>query len=398
LDHSSELIDDNMLIEDIQIKQINGDRIELSAMCDGHSLHYRLPASRFCRQAVGDAVVLSTLAPAMRAGSTIRLPDGIAVSSRLAANLDGIQRVYMSWNDRLKKVRLESTLYEPVPAPVDAGVALFYAGGVDSSYSLISHLDEVDALIIAFGFDHTMSDVEIANSLDRNGRFARRFGKELVAVETNHSRFVRDLGVSRTFIFGATLASSAVLLGLRRCYIASSHSAANVMPDGSNPVLDHRFSNGVTEIIHDDVSVTRLDKTWGVARRKDILENLRVCWELPNENCGVCPKCVRTMTALRLCGATGPFPPLDDVRRISAMAAHSEVEYVVSMIMAAHAKGERAIERELRKGLRGHDWNEALRYFDQALLGGRLRQLRRRYRDAEADLVKIELRPDLDLR
>jgi hypothetical protein len=385
-----------MLIEDVRIKPIDRDRVEVSAMCAGHSLHYRIPAKGFLRQSVGDALVLSVLAPAMRAGSSLQLPDDVPVSSQLAANLDGIQRVWMSWNADLKKVELNASLYDP--APSHGPVGLFYAGGVDSSFSLLSHLDELDVLIIAFGFDHTLSEAEIAANLDRNTPFARHLGKELIPVETNHSRFVRELGVSRTFVFGATLASIALLLGLRRCYIASSHSAANVIPEGSNPVLDHRFSNGVTEIIHDDISVTRLEKTWAVAGRKDILENLRVCWEFPNENCGACPKCVRTMTALLLCGATGPFPPLGDVRRIGAMAAHSEVEYVVSMLMAAHANGDRETERELRRGLRKHDWNEALRYLDRALLGGRLRRLRRRNRDSESGLVKVELRPDLDLR
>ncbi len=384
-----------MLIEDVRIKPIDRDRVEVGAMCDGHSLYYRIPAKSFLPRSVGDALVLSALVPAMRAGSSLQLPDDIPVSSQLAASLDGIQRVWMSWNVGLKKVELNASLYDP--APSDGPVGLFYAGGVDSSFSLLSHLDELDVLIIVFGFDHTMSEAEIAASLDRNGGFTQHLGKELIAVETNHSRFVRELGVSRTFVFGATLASIALLLGLGRCYIASSHSAANVMPDGSNPVLDHRFSNGVTEIIHDDVSVTRLEKTWAVAKRDDLLGNLRVCWEFPNENCGACPKCVRTMTALRLCGATGPFPPLGDLRRIGAMAARSEVEYVVSMLMAAHANGDHEIERELRKGLRKHDWNEALRYLDQALLGGRLRRLRRRNRDAESDLVKIELRPDLYL-
>lgn len=332
----------------------------------------------------------------MRAGSPIRLPDEVPVSSQLASNLDGIQRIWTSWNAGLKKVRLEASIYEPTPA--SDGVGLFYAGGVDSSYSLISHLDEVDVLVIAFGFDFMMSEDETGKSIERNGRFAQRLGKELAPVETNHSRFVFDLGVSRTFVFGATLACIGLLLGLRRCFIGSSHSAANMRPEGSHPVLDYRFSNGVTEIIHDDVSVSRLEKTWAVAMRPDFLDNLRVCWEVPNDNCGACPKCLRTMTALRLRGVGGPFPPLDDIRRIRTMAAHTEVEYVVSMLMAAHVNGDREITRELKKGLRRQDWKEALRYFDQAFLGGRLRRLRRRFVDAEANLVKVDLRPDLDIR
>jgi hypothetical protein len=276
-------------------------------------------------------------------------------------------------------------------------VSLFYAGGVDSSYSLISHIDEVDVLIVAFGFDFTMSEDQMAKSIERNGRFAHHLGKEFIPLETNHSRFVSSLGISRTFVFGATLACMGLLLGLRRCFIASSHSAAYMRPDGSHPLLDYRFSNGVTEFIHDDVSISRLEKTWAVATRPDFLRNLRVCWESPNENCGACFKCLRTMTALHLRGVSGPFPPLKDIRRVRTMAAHTEVEYVISMLMAAHHNGDHEIARELKKGLRRQDWKEALRYFDQALCGGRLRRLRRRFLDAEAHLVKVDLRPDLDV-
>ena len=383
-----------MLIDDVQIEMNNGDRVDVRAMCGGHSLEFHLPASRFCQQSVGDALVLSVLAPAMRAGSTIRLPSDIPVSSQLARNLDAIQRIWISWNAGLNKVGLEASIYQPAPA--SSGIGLFYAGGVDSSYSLISHLDEVDGLVIAFGFDFTMSEDEMRKNVDRNRRFANDLGKDFIQVGTNHSRFLSELGISRTFGFGATLASMGLLLGLKRCFIASSHSVAYMRPDGSHPLLDYRFSNGATEFIHDGVSVSRLDKTWAVADRPDFLRNLRVCWENPNENCGECYKCLRTMTALQLREISGPFPPLD-INRVRAMAAHTEVEYVVSMVMAAYHNGNRELALELKKGLRRQDWKEALRYVDQALCGGRLRRLRRRFLDDEAHLVKVDLRPDLDV-
>jgi hypothetical protein len=300
----------------------------------------------------------------------------------------------MSWNTGLKPVQVQSQIYEPVAS--SDGVGLFYAGGVDSSYSLISHIDEVDLLVLTFGFDFTMSEDDMKQSIVRNGTFAKRLGKALVSVETNHSRFVTSLGVSRSFMFSATLASIGLLLGLRKCFIASGHSAANMRPDGSHPVLDFRFSNGVTEVVHDDVSVSRLEKTWAVARHPDILENLRVCWESHNKNCGHCSKCLRTMTALKLRGIEGPFPRVHDIRRIGTMAANTEREYVISMFLAAKSQGDSEVARQLKKGLRRQDWKEALRHIDYALLGGRLQRLRRRFLGAEAQLVKANLRPDLD--
>lgn len=369
------------------------DRVELSTSFAGSVVRYQLPARRLSRQAIGDALLASVLVPAMRMGSSIRLPDELAVSTVLAKEIEGIQRVLIGWNPSLKKVQLEARFYEPAPAAGPVG--LFYAGGVDSSYSLLANLEKIDVLVIVFGFDHTMSEQEARESIERNGRFAERLGKELVVVETNHSRFLADLGVSRTFAYAATFAAIAELLGLRRCYIASSHSSSHMRPDGSHPALDYRFSNGATEIVHDDISVSRLEKTWAVAKHPELLQNLRVCWEFPSHNCGECPKCLRTMTALRLCDAKGPFPPFD-VRRVRDMAAQSEVEYVISMLMAAHTQGEVEIERELRKGLRRHDWGEMLRYLDHALTGGRFLRLRKS-RSPEADLVKVNLRPDIDL-
>ena len=78
--------------------------------------------------------------------------------------------------------------------------------------------------------------------------------------------------------------------------------------------------------------------------------------------------------------------------------AVQEAQWVeLRMLMAAHERGDVEVERELRRGLRRHDWNNALRYLGQALFRGGLRRLRRRYRDAELDLAKVELRPDLEL-
>jgi hypothetical protein len=151
-----------MIVEDVRIASIAGDRVELRAICGGKPLFYRVPESRFRCDAVGDVLVLSTLVPAMRARSTIQLPPQFSVSSRLASNLPKMQRVWSSWNSSLKQVSLEASTHDVRPAAT--GVGLFYGGGVDASYSLIVHLDEVDFLVLAFGFDFSFSQREIRES------------------------------------------------------------------------------------------------------------------------------------------------------------------------------------------------------------------------------------------
>jgi hypothetical protein len=383
-----------MELHSVAAAEDGAGHVAVRASAGDARLEVRLPSSRFNRRALGDALVLSALVPAMREGGTLRLPPDVPVSSRLVAALPAIQRICCHWNARLQEVALDAAACEAEPA--GTGTALFYAGGVDSSYSLIEHEAEVDALVVVFGFDMHMDDDEMARSRARNTAFARSLGKEILFVESNHRVFMRDLGVSRTFVYGAMLASIALLMGFRRCHIASSHSVGHLRPEGSHPMLDPLYSNGTTTIVHDDVTVSRLQKTRAIAGRPEILGNLRVCWDQPDENCGACLKCLRTMAALRLCGATGPFPSLADLASVRRMASHTELDYVVEMAVAAHRQDDRELLRELRRGLRRHDFREALRHLAYAVTG---RKIRRPARGRDPlGLVKFDLRPDLDLR
>ena len=81
-----------MRIEQVQIAPIGDESLEFSATYNGQRLFYRIPAKHFHEQAMGDALLLSTLGPAMIAGLPLQVPDEYAVSSQLVANLDAIQR------------------------------------------------------------------------------------------------------------------------------------------------------------------------------------------------------------------------------------------------------------------------------------------------------------------
>lgn len=388
-----------MKVENVRVESLKDGRIELRAAWGDQEFYYRLPSDSFNHEAIGDALLLSTLAPAMRRGAPLIIPKDYPVSSYLLGHLDRLQRIWRSWNSMFQLISVDCEAYDPKSASPGTGVGLFFSGGVDSIYSFICHQDEVDKLIVVFGFDFSFTQEEIDQSVERNGRFAEEFGKRLVWIDTNHSQFVLKAGVSRTFVFGAQLSTMAMLLGLRTCYLASGHSAANMRPDGSHPIVDYLFSNGVTEIIHDDVSVVRLDKTMAIAERPEMHKYLRVCWEDNNENCGVCSKCVRTMAALRLAGVQGPFPPVKNAKVFRLMAGKTEVEYLVDMALAAHEKGDRELFRELKKCLAAHDRDQAIRYFDQGYLNNFLRGLYRFFkREKIGDRAHFNLRPDLDLK
>lgn len=383
-----------MLVENVSIERIENSRLEVKAVCGGEDLYFRFPGARFRQEGVGDAILLSTLLPAMVGGSDVKIPHEFPVSSRLAKNLDWIQEVWKSWNSNLKKVSVDAAYYDP--DAVGSGVGLFYAGGIDSAYSLCVHQEEVEVLICCYGFDFGFTPETIQKSIARNGKVAEKLGRELIPVESNHSQFVRKFGISRTYGFAAALSAIAHMLGLERCYIASTHSVANLRPDGSHPSIDCFFSNGVTEIIHDH-NVSRFTKTVEVAKHPPLLENLRVCWNSHEDNCGYCSKCVRTMVALQLVGAAGPFPPLKDKKQLIKMAADTEMEFVIELVVAAHEKGDKEIVQLLKKGLRASDRKEMLKSLDNALFGGKLRKRLSQMTDPDVDLITWNLRPDLEI-
>lgn len=131
--------------------------------------------------------------------------------------------------------------------------------------------------------------------INRIRPFAKSFGKELVPIETNLFHLERAFRMMRILSHGSCLTATALALGFRAVYIPSSHPYSEMFAWGSHPVTDRLWSNGCTELIHDGAGYHRTEKIAEMAANRRILDNLIVCWNKPNENCGTCGKCLRTM-------------------------------------------------------------------------------------------------------
>jgi hypothetical protein len=73
------------------------------------------------------------------------------------------------------------------------------------------------------------------------------------------------------------------------------------------------FADEAIEVVHDGCEASRAEKTKLIANDPMVLQHLRVCWEKTEGtyNCGVCEKCLRTMTPLYGLGklsAASTFP------------------------------------------------------------------------------------------
>jgi hypothetical protein len=249
---------------------------------------------------------------------------------------------------------IEVSAPEGEPPPPTDITGSFFSGGVDSWYGVLTALEDdpqtppLTHLVFSRDFFPTdeWSDDVVRDRAQATRRAAAPTGCRFVEVGTNQKR---DFG-------GAQLTTMALALGFRRMLIPSGVMRGELIPGGTHPVLDYRYSSERTEIVHYG-DANRLDKTARVARSRDALETLFVCRvkddRLTEANCCRCEKCVRTMLGLHIVGAlddapTFPLPleprALTD-RRIRPSRRHQWREML-------HALGTGRQDRELAAAIR----------------------------------------------
>ncbi len=323
------------------------------------------------------------MAVALPAAMKLGLPLHVEgpVSPQLLASIPSIQAIYHAWNPDWRVIPVSAEPAQPAPHG-SGGVACFFSGGVDSFYTLLKHLDEIDALIFIHGFDISLDNTPFRARVSAAVReVAAACAKPLIEVETNLKEFVIRHSPWE-YAHGALLAGVALSLSSRfsRIYIAASefYGLAATIPWGSHPLLDPLWSTERTTIVHDGCEATRMDKVAAIARSEVALRWLRVCWENPNGeyNCGRCGKCLRTMVALRIVDALDRCNTFDRPLDLAAVARKKlcpDPPHMIQYLEAAERAGtDPALVRALRDNVSGR--------FRRGLwpLAGRLRRWGRR--------------------
>lgn len=280
----------------------------------------------------GSFLIPFSLLPAMNRGEDLTLDPSIAVSPALLRNLDQIQTLLLafgpSFGHRLKRVKVNATPGDVRTMPASRGTACFFSGGIDSSYSALKHLDELDALIFVRGFDTRLDKLK-GSALEEQTADVRReaeeLGVRLVEVTTNARSDFADASLHWELYHGGLLAAIAHLLSpnFDRFYIASSYSYEMQGTCGSHPLLDPLWAPEGVEIVHDGGEAERWDKLKAIADNPVIQRHLHPCWQNKNgfQNCGVCPSCVRAMAVLKFLGKSElftTFPPTFDLNLLGA--------------------------------------------------------------------------------
>jgi hypothetical protein len=374
-----------MVVDDVRLDD-RGEGCELSARVsrtalatDGERIWFRFPNELRPPQPDASPYLPGLLLACMRLGEPLVI-DG-PVSPRLLSGAQEAKGIYRGWYPRVSggyqrvsggylgvsDVPIKAEPHAPAPAKPAAGC--FFTRGVDSWYSALNGMAGAAAapavpitnLIYSPTADFVVGrpteawkrEVR-ATAAERTREACKAIGCDLVLVDSNMRELVEPT-YPWGFTHGAMLASLGLALGLARVHIPGTVKGSNSVPHGSHPQVDPLWSTERTEIVHDRADVTRPEKVRFLADRPEALDRLKVCINQSAEaNCGRCPKCVRTMVALRLAEPLDGSPSFDQplrLRRVALLPSRYDLErasYREVRAAAERAGGHAALRVALR--------------------------------------------------
>lgn len=259
--------------------------------------------------------------------------------------------------------------------PRGAATGVFFSGGVDSFYTLLSNRARYPAgdarrithMVVLHGYDLALDQHALfARLLRECGEIGARIPAEPVRVRTNVRAALAGLHWNR-YGFGTVLAGAALALtpGLHTIYVPSGGRPFLDMaqlPTAIQPEITGWWSTRAHELVYDPLHVPRRDKVRLLVEERWAIPYLRVCWENRGGayNCGECEKCLRTMVELTLAGADtdSPFPsPLDlDRLRAERLPPRARMYWQELWTQAAALPEHAAIAQALEEMLAGDAW------------------------------------------
>lgn len=358
------------------------------------TLWYEFPrneAAHLSGNADGFATALLLLAMARRENIQVR---GL-LNRRLVANLHEYQRIFSAWfPDRFRPVAIECEGWsEPPGHEAGRAVATAFSGGVDSSYTLFSHLPanewdpgrRIDYALFVHGLDIPLEDKATFDQASRiYDSHLRALGVELLTARTNVRQFVDALPWIITH--GSALVSVPLmldrLLGVFYVPASTSWHYRELHPWGSHPVSDPLMSTNGLLVIHDGCML-RFEKIAKLAEHRFGQSWLRVCWERPHasQNCCRCYNCMITMAALEIAGVlseASTFPePLESHRIRNMRLPEDELFPTSQLVKLARETGRAKLAEDLEAA-----WRSNRRALKVSKVKRRLRSLPRALRNA----------------
>ena len=386
-------MNNDLIISNLKVSN-HADYNEASADVDGDRVFFRAPL-HFELDRRGEPFLGIALLEAMIRNADIRMEGSIPLSDNLYRRLSEIQTIYSCWNSNLSRINIY-TRTDPLKSVYD-NVGCFHSAGVDSLHTLLQNMSEISKLIMLSGFEVSGNTPESwLQSVEKQTAFARSIGKELIPIETNVKSWTNKRKITWAFAQGLILSSLGPLLRCKRIYIGSSHTYNELFPWGSHPLTDPMWSTESTEVIHYGAGFRRGEKIKDLCKNQNFLDNLRVCWRSTHANCGECSKCIRTMTALYLLGASSKaMPRLENLNKLKMFMQYddeSALTFLEDAILLARERQNNKILSVLKGYYRKYQLLNAIIMLDRYMLGGNLRKISRKLRNTGRPERRVKLR------
>tara|TARA_R110002110_G_scaffold91264_1_gene237364 strand:+ start:15248 stop:16423 length:1176 start_codon:yes stop_codon:yes gene_type:complete len=366
----------NLVIDNIDVTSDENSN-QLSATIDGELISFKVP-SEFVLHKSAEWFIGVGLLEAMATGRTIDVTEAVTVSKQLVTQLMELQAVFSNWNPRLTIVNINCRTSDQTKDFENIGS--FFSAGVDSSHTLIRRMDDITHLVMLRVFDMGDEQEHWDSRVIAQAKFAAQLGKKLIPVDTNARDWSDGKKIAWNFMHGLLISSAGTALGMKRLYVPSSHPYSFLDPWGSHPLTDPMWTTESTTVIHDGASHTRVGKTREIAAVPQVANNLQVCWRGIHENCGQCPKCLRTMAALYLMKTEiDSLPTIEDINQLKRLrpSSDSTLSTVDDLIYFAKAQGNEAAAKILTRNRRIYLRGKILPLVDQVILRGAIRRLYR---------------------
>jgi hypothetical protein len=296
------------------------------------------------------------------------------VDHELFVNVHELMRVWNCWYPHLSPIRIEADVRDQATQRAFGATAALFSGGVDAWFTFLTNNDPgradrtpIDDLLCVWGLDIPLSRPDDFSMLSQALASATSgSGTAFVDVATNlHQTPWWARSEWGPVAHGCALAAISHALGNRysRLLVPSSHRYDDLVPWGSHPLTDPLLSSSLTRIVHDGAAFSRVQKMEEIAKSQEALDSLQVCWASGRyQNCGECPKCLRSMTTLYLLDALDRCPRFASNTIDKGMLAkntptdESSRAFLREVRALAMNKGKRdiarAIDRSLRRGRR----------------------------------------------
>lgn len=199
--------------------------------------------------------------------------------------------------------------------------SMFFSGGVDSLDTLCTNFDKNPLLIMIWGSDIWLEDINGFKTAKSNmDQVAKKLNKDTVYIKSNFRKTINELKLNEVFEkklgdnWWHGVEHGMALLGhiaplvfkykIGMHYMPGTFSTKNTnVKCASFPTIDENFKIANCSVVHDGFTHTRMDKVKNIVsffKKKKLNIKFRTCYKEREDkmNCCNCEKCYRTILEL----------------------------------------------------------------------------------------------------